>query len=179
MSMASIVPVVMLLPLIVVCPAVDRSENVTMPLKLIDLLDTTTPSRMSLIVLLLSPLETDSVMLLTVCVRDDTLPSSVVILLCSAVAVCCSDETSPSAFVMRVVRLLAVAVRDVMFPSASSSLAPRPSAVTCSARICFSSFSSCTYTGSVMMFTISSKPVSLKLSLSRLQNEYRSCSSSI
>ena len=40
-------------------------------------------------------------MLLTVCVRDDTLPSSVVILLCSAVAVCCSDETSPSAFVMR------------------------------------------------------------------------------
>ena len=78
-----------------------------------------------------------------------------------------------------VIRLLAVAVRDVMFPSASSSLAPSPSAVTCSARICFSSFSSCTYTGSVMMFTISSKPVSLKLSLSRLQNEYRSCSSSI
>ena len=58
-SDASIVPVLILLPLIVVYPGVDRSVNVTMPENVIVLLDNVVPFAVSVNVLELLPLTTD------------------------------------------------------------------------------------------------------------------------
>ena len=107
------------------------------------------------------------------------LPSASLMRLVRLVAVCCRVEMLPSALVMRVVRLVAVAVSDEMFPSASLMRPLSPCAVTCSAVMRWSSSANWMYTGSVMMFAISSKPASLKFSLSRLLMEYRSCSSNM
>ena len=167
MSIASMVPVVMLSPLMVVQPLVDRSVKLTMPEKLMDWLLSCTPLAKSRMVELDEPLVTLSVMPFTVCVREEMFPSASEMRLVRLVAVCCRAEMLPSALLMRLVRLVVVAVSCVMFPSASLSRVPSPAAVTVSAAIFASSSFSCTCTGSVMMFAISFSPASLKFSLSR------------
>ena len=130
MLQALIVPVVMLLPLMVVLPFVDKSDlNTTPPVNWMVLELITVLPLMSLMVELEVPLLTDRENPFTVWVSAEMFPSAVVIRELNVSAVCCKEEMFPSAVEILLLSPFTVWEREEMFPSASEILELRLFAV--------------------------------------------------